>query len=266
MTQPITQPNYGEYRWFASAIGEYMGWGADWNMWDHEQENVADDLIESGCMAFYFPQPVDLMPSGHNWSFLRPRKKLATASGQDRYELPVDFERFDGKITYEPGDEQDYPPIDITSEQRIRQLAYRTNYNSYPVYAAEVPKINDGSETQRFDVVFHPTPDSTYRLEFAYVAVPKKLTDDYPVPLGGRMVAEALKAMIIAEAELHKDGKQGPRARIARDKLTTAVAHDMKRMAEVIGYNADRSTMSRNSMHRDIRKVRDFLFSNVTYE
>jgi len=263
--QPISQPNYGEYRWLASAIGEYLNWNPDWNAWDHEQENTCDDLIESACMMFYFPPPVELSTKSHQWSFLRPVKEFMTESGQFAYELPLDFERFDGPITYKLGSE-DYPALQITSEQRIRQLQYRQTYTSYPVYAAYRPKASDGSQYQRMELLLHPTPDSNYTLEFAYVAVPKKLSDTYPVPLGGRVVAEALKAACLAEAELHKTGEYGPRQRVFRDKLATAIANDMLRNAELLGYNADTSVLDSNKLNKDIRRVRDFLFNNVTYD
>lgn len=261
MAQPYTAPTYGTYRWLCRGVGRYLGFSEDWNAWDHNQEQVVDEIIMSGLMGFYNPPPVEALYREYQWSFMTPAGRMQTDASERVYDLPEDLESFCGDITYE--DDEMYPAIKLTSEERIRKMWYQSDITSYPQFAATRFKASDGSILQKQEILFHPVPDASYKLIFQYNVKPMMLSDSRPYPLGGTSFAEAIMASCMAKAEELKTGTQGPLFKLYLSKLASAIANDIRKLPALIGYNGDRSVSTSNL--RTLRKVRDFLRSEVTY-
>ena len=265
MSQPLTAPTYGTYRWFCRPIGRYLEIGEDYMLWSSSQEATVQEIIDSALMCFYYPPAVELQTHPHEWSFLRPTGSLSTTAGAREQLLPPTVERIDGCLTYH-GDDEDYPNVQQVGEQRVRQLAYQSEYQSQPAFFCVRPKPSDNTDWQDQEIVFHPTPDSAYTLKYRYHARPIRLSDSFPYPLGGELYAEAIKACCLAEAEKIKVGKPGPEYGHMLNKLKSAIAADLRRGPDLLGYNGDASVLSSNRLNKDIRRLRDYLYTEVTYD
>jgi len=261
--EPITAPAYGTYRWFCRAIGMYLGLDPNWHLWDAAQDQQVNQLVQSGLRNFYHPALVDLKLTPHTWSFMRPVFEIKTDADQRVYPLPSNFDRFDGDLTF--GNEEHYPNIQIVNEQKLRSLEYHDEWTAPPQFAAVRPVVSDGRLTQVQEMVLHPTPDSTYIIKGSYFAIPIELSDDQPYPMGQEVYSEAIKASCLAAAELEVKREQGPMALTAREQIASAIARDLRRGPDLLGYNADASTISLGRLHQDVKTVRDFLYTDVSY-
>lgn len=259
MTYPITNPTYGTYPWFLLRVGVYLGQNPDTATWGHEEYHLTDVLVQAGLMKFYYPPPVDMQITPHEWSFLRPTGEMTLASGTRIYDLPDDFDRVDGSLVYM---DDDYCPIQITSEARIRALRHSSNAQSAPEFAAVRAMACEGTAPQRQEMEFHPTPDSEYRLRYRYHAIPRALTTARPYPLGGTAHAETIAAACLAEAELKKLNVRGDMHAAFMERIVASIAQDSRRGPDVWGYNGDPST-SRGRYDR--RAWRDWVTSDITY-
>ena len=242
MTWPITEPDFGSYRFFCREVAIYLGKNPDWNDWNAETEGLITRIVQQGVMNYYYPPVVDGYQ--HEWTFMRPTASITTAAKQAAYDLPEDFERFDGDLTYDP--DKGYGPIRITSEGEIRTLAQQTDYTSTPNRAAARPKGSTGLAAQREEVLLHPTPDSTYKLSFRYHALPRQLGDTYTFPLGGPAHAEGIAASCVAAAELKKTGGEGPMATHFKGRLGAMISQDLRRAPRHLGYSGDPHSASRS--------------------
>lgn len=254
---PITNPTYGTYQWLLQSVGMYLGYNPDPAIWTHEEAGIADWCIQNGMMRFYYPQPIDMQRSPHEWTFLRPVLQITTTADVSTYDLPADFERIDGEITY-PDDA--YDNIPITSEERLRQLRDDQDSTSAPMFAAVVAKASDGTAQQTQQLIFYPTPDAEYRLQARYHAIPRQLSESHPYPLGGVTFAEAIKAACLAEAELKRYNARGEWNSVFLERLSAAIGQDCRRAPALLGYNLDAGMYRGKYNNR-----RDWLSEDVTY-
>lgn len=263
---PVTAPEYGSYRWLCRDIGEFLGLDPNWHIWSEELEQKVARIVEQGLWQYYRPPAVD--GYAHEWTFMKPVGMLTLEAGVKVYELPLDFERIDGNITYADGDDF-YAPIVITSEQRLRELEFTEDFTSYPTMAAVRPRGSIGAAQQLQELVFYPTPNDAYTLRYRYFALPRMLSDDYPYPLGGTAHAEGILASCMAVAEVRRDGKEGAYSRMFVGKLSANIVADMRRGPQYLGYNGDGSVMqgdaTRRSELRDMMYVPSATYNGVEY-
>lgn len=256
--QPITSPIKGTYGWFRRVMSDYMGWGSNLDVLDHQQSATLDEMLDSALHNFYSPPAIEMLLRPHEWSFLRPTLKLATTANQQAVDLPENFERFDGDLTY-TADDDSFPSIKLISEQRIRQLTVSADATSQPQFAAIRPKASDGTTAQCQELMLWPVPDSDYVLSARYHALPGSLSESRPWPMGGALFAEVIKASCLREAELKKNKAPGPMNQVFLDRLASAVAADLRRAPDLIGYNGD------NSIRSSILDRRNLVWSDITY-
>src|SRR3990167_2763787 len=240
---PILHTNKGDlqvdYFYLQRQIGNYLDLGWNPDSWTHEQQHAVDEVIESGYRRYLYPDTVE--QTGHQWSFLQPIGSIQTSADQRYYPLPVGFERFIGALTFDD-ETVNYSPIEITSENRLRQLQTQAEQTAYPSLAATRVQASDGKVSQRQELILHPTPDGTYTLSFQYAASAKKLSRDNSVPLGGPAHAEGILASCFAVAEEAKGVKNGPRFETYKRRLLTMLRIDAYRSPQNFGYNGDPST------------------------
>lgn len=144
---PIEGPAYGTYYWFLREIGFAMGYGADYNTWDHAQLGVVTSIYENGYMQALYPPPLpyatqqqiaqanaeqasgEKVPASeevkdaktrkpHSWSFLNQLGTIETQSGKSVYDMPSDFSSNCGELVVEGVGGR----IPVVSETHLRSL------------------------------------------------------------------------------------------------------------------------------------------------
>lgn len=228
-------------------VGFYLDLGYDREQWDDEQREAVDEMVDEGCRQYYYPpqltQPWAYTTEHvHEWSWMRPTWEFDTAAEQRRYELPPDFERFIGQISFRDNDGDYYGPLEITSAGRLRALENRQNYKSVPAIAAVEPKAMVGNNPQGQVLALHPTPDAVYRLQAQYQAIARRLTEEQPYPLGGQIHGPGILASCLAVAEFRKLGAQGPAWQKFMTTLASNIIRDQSRGADILGYNGNART------------------------
>lgn len=243
-------------------IGQYMQFGWNVAIWNHEQRNVVDMLIEQGLQQFYYPPPLPGQKIAHTWSFLNPFLEMAVYSGNRWYHLPPDFDHFIDRVTFQEEDNDYYHPLHETSPQRLDSLGTQENYQSYPRWYATRPIQSDGRNPQRQQIGLHPTPDAAYLIRGRYMALQRKLSAENPYPLGGQRHGQTFLYACLSAAEMVRDGGPGPMHGKFFERLASSIAADYNRGPGVLGYNGNQATMLRHSR----RLLRDDLYYNdVTY-
>ena len=121
-----------------------------------------------------------------------------------KYTLPADFGGFVGPLTYAPNQSDYYRPVELVSDQDIREL-YMTNVldnASEVVKAAVTPQAFTSTTGQRWELHTWPASTSVTHLTGKYRVVPDDLdvgTSHYP--LGGAQHANTILYAVLSEAE-----------------------------------------------------------------
>jgi len=113
--------------------------------------------------------------------------------------------------------------------------------------AATITEVIDGTEGQRMEIMFWPTPNAIYNLAYAYNVLPDKVSTASPYPYGGAVHAQTIKCACLAEAEFSRDDVEGVRAQRFAARLQVSRNLDGKlNRTEEYGYNDDDSEVSEN--------------------
>lgn len=245
------QPNLTiDYHYLQRLVGNALGFGWSPDAFTYDQRRVVDVVIDDGLRAYYYPEPLDMSPTAHCWSFLHPSYTLATAAEQREYDLPSDFESVIGTITFDGGRSQTFPPIMVMSENQVRAAFNSCSAASVPQVAATIAVANDGMSPQTQKLILHPTPDATYHLTFQYSATQRRLSQSNPYPLGGARHGQAIAESCLAQAELRGGKANGPHYQAFRRLLATNIMADLKRGPKILGYNGDPSVGGRTAWPR----------------
>lgn len=218
-------------------VGRYLGYGYSHQQWGDERAEEVQDIIDEGVRQAYFP-PTAGDGKVHEWTFMRPTFEFKTVDGQRKYQLPADFERPHGMISY-LRTTNNYAPIQFTSPSRLRNQEARTDYTAPPCYAAIEPDDSSGEAPHGLLLVLHPTPDSEYDLGVEYQSHARRLTAETPFPLGGQAFGPVILASCLAAAEVFSTRQQGTMYQNFLSKLASAIARDHQRGPHVLGYNGD---------------------------
>jgi hypothetical protein len=236
----------------------------DSNPWTLEQEQTVLEIIQEGLRLFYSPPEVDAFGQ-HSWTFFYQQAEMSTIADVQTYTLPPSFDHFDNdaEFTYTNDDEY-YLPIKIVNDSKIRKLDYQIDYTSFPRYAATRPVKVDGSSVQRWEIVFHPTPNSEYRLAYEFYAVPYMISLDNPIPLGGGTHGQCILKACEAAAEEYEYDKRGDKYQHFLEQLKTDIKRDARRQGAVQGYNGNHSIVPYRS-RAGHRRAQNIYSRNVTY-
>jgi hypothetical protein len=182
----------------------------------------------------YYPPAVNAQILGYEWSWLRPTSTLAisVAGGYD-YDLPDNFGRLVGCLYY-PAEEY-RSAISIISVGKLLNLRANSDETGAPVYAAVRYKTSTGTTGQRQEILFFPTPDESWTLNYEYEAYSGALSETYPYPLGGMQLAELYIESCLAVAETRVNDEIGQHAAQFNALLVDAIARDRKRGAQNYG-------------------------------
>ncbi len=215
-------------------VGGFLGYGRDSDSWSDAETNEIDRYIQAGIRQFYYPPAVDGVDVNHQWSFLNPSTTLETVGKTATVDLPDDLGRVLDSFYY---DESVYQsPIPVISEAQLLALRSRSTDTGTPQYAAVRYKSSDGSDGQRMEVIFWPTPDTAYTLTYKYEAFNGKLSEDNPYPLGGMRYAELITESCLAIAEQRANDEKGLHWEQFTRLLAAGVAMDNKQGAHNFGH------------------------------
>ena len=173
----------------------------------------------------------------YDWSFLKPEWQMTTITNQWVYDLPEGFVGILTPIYYSLADS--YSPIQQTSPEDILCRRSISDVDSYPERFAIRAGKYDPKFGQRFELLFHPIPDSSYTLNTRISIMPVKLESDGDLPIGGAEYAGLLKQMCLAEAELVLDKIIGIQRAEADRLLMAAIRLDMGRNPRTLGRMLD---------------------------
>lgn len=220
---------------------------------DDDQKAEVEEILTSGLRNFYWPE------SGHIWSFMRPVGSVTTIADTWQYTMPGDFGGIEGDITYSTSSTA-YCSIKVVSEPDIRDFRqHNPTMSGQPRYAAVRMLASDGTTGQKFQLVFYPTPDDAYTLEFTQVVNPNIITEANPFPYGGPAHSETIIESCLAVAESRKDGNLGVHSALFEKHLAKSMELDAKLVRpQSLGINRDHS--DRRHILKDRSQVR------VTYQ
>ena len=219
-------------------IGIEMRIGPHSSAWSHAEAQAVKLALETGLRKFYSPTPLPGEKYAHEWSFLRPVHYMQLQSGVWKYDLPDDFAMLKGdQILYEPGSAVLWAPIRLVSERIVQRRQEQTQSSARPEIAAYRPKSPSEATSTRFEMVFFPTPDSSYNINFPYSVNPGALSDDVALPLGGQPHMQTVIEACLAAVE-QIAGKPGVHSGLFLECLRASVSHDrMVQSPDSMGFN-----------------------------
>jgi hypothetical protein len=230
------QYGYDEIR---KDLGHFLGFGRTYGDWSTDQAADVDDMIQEGLQMAYTPPPLE---TGyvHEWSFLKPTGTIPCVSGTAEYDLPTDFEEFEGPYIHWASTETSrYAPIEIVPTSYWIEMQSLFSANTHPQYASLFPKDADGSAVQAWQVKFHPTPNSDYDLVYQYKAFQEMLSVGNPYPLGGPTFSHTVLLACRAAAEYKDRNEEGPAFKKFMVSIMREIGRDMKRPGRILGYNGN---------------------------
>jgi hypothetical protein len=175
-----------------------------------------------------------------DWSFLKLNATITTVAGIYQYNLPANFGTFFGEMTYAPF--QGWIALKEVNEGIIRDYRQRLQITSKPCYFARVSLPFDGTNGQRWQVWFWPTPAQIYNFTYKYRPTQNELTTANPYPLGGEQHSETILAACLAEAEWRMEDEIGIAGQRFQEALATSKTLDDQNKQQTFGYNGDDSS------------------------
>lgn len=237
-----------------TAIADFLGYGRTSSDWTTKATAHINEALDDGLRQFYHPPIIGKLQRSYVWSFLRPVGTLLTASSQSLYDLPEEFGGIDGDLIYSTNTL--YRTIRVVGEGQIRDLQSGNSTTGVPQYAAVRPKAQDGEGSQRFEILFWPTPDAVYTLSYRYVAVPTGIASNRPFPLGGEAHSDTIKQSCLAAAEFLRDDTRGIHYQRFMEMLMASVSRDTQLTERnFYGYNGNGFGSDRNYMRRCVNTI-----------
>lgn len=224
-------------------IGVYAGWGRDPDGWDDEQKDIIKSCVGSGLRSFYFPPSIAQGEPPHNWSFLRPYVTMTLASGETTIDLPDDFGGFEGQLLLSAASNVELTAIDLKNEGYVRRLlAEQPDWTGPPLTAALVAvKGTSLTKGQRFQLLFFPTADAAYSIQFAYYLLPSATDGSHPYAYGGAQHYETILEACKAAYEAQQDDNLGIHKALFMERLGASIAQDRRNHPQKLPPNLDRS-------------------------
>jgi hypothetical protein len=235
--EPVSDLNVNK-AYLKRVVGRQLGYGASSSVWTPKQTAEVDEAVRTGLRIFYNPPAIQGERMGHEWSFLKGLGFLGISSGKHEYDLPEDFARLHGPITYAPVNSILWEPIRIVGEYQVRELMQEDGSSFRPTIAAIRPK--NGNNETRWEIVFWPAPDGSYDLTYRYWRNPVSLSDDASLPLGGQPHAQTVVDSCLAAVEAMQGGA-GRYSERFQERLATSVWHDRRVTSpDTLGVDRDR--------------------------
>ena len=153
-------------------IGVHVGYGPNPKAWSASQLAKVTEILKEGLRLFCNPPVIPNMTYPHQWGFLKPLAAMTTVSTQITYDLPLDLAAIEGPMIFKPSSHMVWPDVKQVGEWQVRDKLQRMNTTGRPVeFAVRVKAATADPQYKgqtRYEVVFFPTPDAAYELEYRY--------------------------------------------------------------------------------------------------
>ena len=203
------QPNLGAgYTDFRYAIAFYIGHGSEPDLWTMDQKAELHRDIQEAYRELLYPPTMPGEMTPHVWSFLQPWTTLTTTEDDYDQTLPADFGSFVGQYMLWP-EGQGYSPPYRTNPTNIMALRQHRSTSGRPQCFAIHSRAQTSGLQQRQEVLWYPTPDDEYVLNYPYAVLTGKLSRTNPYPLGGPRMAQLMIEACKAVGEAKRDGVRG---------------------------------------------------------
>ncbi|MFO7936001.1 MAG: hypothetical protein R6V06_00085 [Kiritimatiellia bacterium] len=212
-----------------NAVRVFLGYASD----DSVNDKEVNLYVQSGMRQFYYPDAVEGVDPGFEWSFLKPTTTLDTVADTAAYVLPDTLGRVIGCFHFEPNIH--IRPISVVSEAMVLSKQQGSLIAGVPVIACIRHTDSTGASGQRQEAVFWPTPGAAYTLTYRFEAYANKLSEDNPYPLGGMKHSELLLESCLAIAEQRANDEAGVHTEKFHRMLITATKRDLKNGAVYYG-------------------------------
>jgi len=127
------------------------------------------------------------------------------------------------------------PPMKERSVGQVMNARTITSSTSYPyIFAIRNGKYIKEIGTLR-EVIFNPTPGSTYTLNYSYIMSPPKPVNDDDLFVGGPWASEAVLECSLAMAELQMDDTLGVHHQKSEELIQQLIQTDLLNAPKTVG-------------------------------
>jgi hypothetical protein len=208
-------------------VGFYLSWGSDDTAWTTAQTALIKDIVNSGLRQFLLPPAANGIVS-HRWSFLQAHAgTIALSTGDDDMALPDDWGGGTRMFHWAIGEAK--KPIPVIPLAEFLSIASVKDSSGTPITAAIRPLTFAPATGQRYEVLFHPQPDSGVNakvLNFTYSVDLDKLGTSGHFTPGGAAHSETLLESCLAVAELRVDDETGVHNARFMERLAASIEYD----------------------------------------
>jgi hypothetical protein len=259
------------YATLRGRIGHKAGYAPSMSTSDFvgNQSTIVERALQAGLSRFYDPPPLPGEREKHLWSFLTPTLTFDLIEGQYSYDLPDSFVAFMSPLAYAPGDNDAYPPIEVTGADTVQKLLGRSDDPGRPIVAGVRVKASHDIHVTAWELVLHPVPDGDYQVKAATKINPTVPGATGDVPLGGQPHENTIIAACIAELvamldDLDDGGKSEMRF---MEFLRSSVSHDRQvTAAQTMGYNGNPSSDHwKDRLWSECSTIPPILYNGVAY-
>jgi hypothetical protein len=212
-------------------VGLKLGYGLNTSGWTPEQISRMDIAIRDGLGRFYFPITGDAKEL-YEWSFLKITTTLSLTSGAGAtYSLPDDCGGIVTEfiITSSGGAPNRIPVIPIND---LLQLdAEEAASAAVPKFAAiqtTSPLSPSTTASQRYEVVFYPTPDTNYTASYEYPVHVNSIGSTNAFLPGGAAHSQTIVASCLAVAEQYLTPDETVHQQEFQQRLQASIEYDKR--------------------------------------
>jgi hypothetical protein len=235
-----------------SAVSYFLFGNTDPGQLSSQEQDICDECVQSGYRAFLYPPAIEGVEAGYEWTFMRPVSSIDTVADTADQDMPENFDRLVGNGFTFAANAQVAPVVADVGEGRIRNLRLAGTETGRPRVAGLRRKNNEGAEAQRWEVMWYPTPDAVYTLEFRFAVLVEALTetDEKVYPLGGLKHADTLRASCLAAADARvNDMYDGPKYQDFIRRLIGSIKRDKGESAKFFGEVGSQGQYENSSSH-----------------
>lgn len=213
------------YTDFKSELALWLGYGFDSTNWTSDEQAELNRHIQEAYRWILYPQTIPGEKVPHTWSFMEQTTTLVTTADDYDYTLPADFGSFIGKYMYW-GVGVVYDHVCRTNDSEIIHLRAFSETTARPERFALRWAAQVAGSSQRQELIFWPTPDTTYTLTYKYSVLIGPLSTTNPYPLGGPRISQLMLEACKAIGETKKNGSRGDQWDIFVTALKSAIELD----------------------------------------
>lgn len=208
----------------------YMGEGTDADNWDSDVVQRMNLFIRDGQARFFYPIP-DTESETYEWTFLRPTTTLAISSGTQAYALPDDCGGQVDRFVITTGTAGHLITM-VSVDDLLQSVAREAPSNAIPKFAAvrTTHTTPTTSVSQRYEVLFYPTPDASYTVSYSYTKLVDGLDENSSAEyaLGGPQHHQTLVESVLAVAEEYLRPDETSHQQRFQQLLTASIGFDRR--------------------------------------